>query len=659
MRRWLVTILLGIGCPTPAMPVLDLANAADLARAGACVAVSLDPAGRFFYQATSGAAGVDGVLAKYPLARDARGQVVTAAQPVWNAAAQLDARDAATRLLYTGQRDGARLSTIALDWQALDQAQRQLLAYAGDALGPLRLAYLRGDRSQEAGRPGGLFRRRDSLLGASVVGAPLLVAAPVAAGDDPGRAAFVAAVRGRPEAVYLQANDGMVHAFDAASGAELFAYLPQALQGAWQRLVTSAHAADPYVEGALAAGDALVRGAWKTVLAGALGSAAQGVFALDVSDPARFAQGAGVLFEFTDQDDPDIGNVFGAPAVARFPGAAGQYRDFLVTASGYNNNRADGEGRFNPAGPGVLFLLSLDKEPASAWQLNRNYFKFTLPAARGALANGLAQPALVAAADGSVLQAFAGDLQGRVWRLDFSAGQPPWPGATGMPLFAASDAGGKRQPITMQLRAVYAERGLLLLFGTGRLLETVDAQDMSFQTFYAVSDQTGGERTASRDDLAKRTRVADGVGGYRLEGGVGSANGWLLDFPTPGERMIDSPLTLDGNVYLATMQPGAIACAPAAGLYLLDAQTGQPPAGVIVPWLGMPTAPGRHVAVASDAAPAQPGTGAQAGTAARNAVVSGGAGKPALSVLRKTRAGRLGWREVVDWEAMRNAMPKE
>ena len=659
MRRWLVFILLGVACPTPAMPVLDLASAAELARAGACVAVSLDPGGSFLYQATAGATGVVGVLAKYPLAHDARGQVVIAAEPLWNAAAQLDARDAATRLLYTGQRDGARLSTIALDWQALDQAQRLLLSNAGDTLGPLRLAYLRGERLQEAGRPGGLFRRRDSLLGATVVGAPLLQARPVAAGDDPGRALFVAASRSRPEAVYLQANDGMLHAFDAASGAELFAYLPQALQAYWPRLVTSAHAAGPYADGALAAGDALVRGAWKTVLAGALGSAAQGVFALDISNPARFAWGAGVLFEFTDQDDPDIGNVFGAPAVARFLTGAGQYGDFVVASSGYNNNRADGEGRSNPAGPGVLFLLSLDKDPASAWQLNRNYFKFTLPAASGALANGLAQPALVAGPDGSVRHAFAGDLQGQVWRLDFGSGRPPWPGATGMPLFAASDPDRKRQPITMQLRAVYTERGMLLLFGTGRLLEAADAQDKFFQAFYAVSDQTGSERTADRDGLATRTPVSDGAGGYRLEGGVRSANGWLLDFPVAGERMIASPLTMDGNVYLATMQPGAVACAPAAGLYLLDAQTGQPPASVTALWLGLATAPGRTLAVVSDAAPGQPGAAVQAGTAARNAVVSGGAGKPVLSVVQKTRAGRLGWREVVDWEAMRNAMPKK
>ena len=53
----------------------------------------------------------------------------------------------------------------------------------------------------------------------------------------------------------------MLHAFDAASGNELFAYLPLALRPQWPRFPTSAFAASPYAEGGLAAGNALVRGA--------------------------------------------------------------------------------------------------------------------------------------------------------------------------------------------------------------------------------------------------------------------------------------------------------------------------------------------------------------------------------------------------------------
>jgi type IV pilus assembly protein PilY1 len=659
MRRCLLAMLLSAAHAAPAMPVLTLANATELARAGACVAVVTDPNGNSLYQATADAAGLEGELVAYPLQRDAAGRPELGAQPLWNAASLLDAREPAMRQLYTGQSDGTRLRTIALEWQALDPAQRLLLSDDGMAVpGPRRLAYLRGERTLEAGRPGGLLRPRRGLLGATVVGAPLFVPPAVAAGDDARHAAFIAAASRRPATVYLQANDGMLHGFDATSGAELFAYLPQALQPHWPRLLTSAHAGSPYADGAIAAGDALVGGAWKTVLVGALGSGAQGLFALDITDPSRFGQGSGALFEFTDRDDPDIGNIFNAPAIARFRTGAASYGDFVVVASGYNNNRADGEGRSNPAGAGVLFLLSLDRDPSSAWQLNRNYYKFTLPAASAAQANGLSQPALVPDADGSVRTAFAGDLQGQVWRLDFGS-DPPWRQQPATPLFAARSGSGKRQPITAPLRAVYAEQGLLLLFGTGRLLDAADADDKSFQSVYAVSDQIAGPPPGSRAMLARRRVVADSADSpnrYRLEGSVMSSMGWLLDLPVAGERILASPALADGNLVFATMLPGASPCTPAGGLYQLDALTGQPPVGALTPWLGQSVLPGRTLAIVPAKKPGPSGEAPGPGAPASDSVLGAGAGKPVPSIVKRSRAGRLGWREVVDWEANRNAI---
>jgi type IV pilus assembly protein PilY1 len=648
-----------------AMPSLDLADAAQLAQAGACIASAIDPAATALYQSAASASGVDGSLKKYALTRDQAGRPVPADAPAWDAAALLEGRDPALRALYTGQREGERWRTVPLDWTALDQAGQSLLSTGvggvADSEGASRVAYLRGARAMEAGSRQGRFRHRTSLLGASVVGAPLLVGPPVPAGADPRYPAFLAAHASRPAAVYLQANDGMVHGFDAASGGELFAYLPLALRPQWPRLPTAAHAASPYAEGGLAAGNALVRGAWKTVLAGALGGGARGVFALDISNPARFADGDGVLFEFTDSDDPDIGNVFQPPALARFRTGAGQYGDFIVLASGYNSYRADGERRSNPAGPGALFLLWLDKDPAAPWQLNRNYFKFLLPAGSAALPNGLAQPALIPDIDGSVRLAYAGDLQGRMWRLDFSAGQSPWPQANGagQPLFVAADASGRRQPITSTPRAFYRpDGGLLLLFGTGRLLEEGDAQDKSVQSLYAIADGQAAA-TLTRADLAVRKLAADKAGAYRLDGGTNSSAGWLLDFPVPGERLLASPLAEGGIATIVTMLPGASACLANGRLYLLNAQNGLSPPGVPAPWLAMPMQPARTLNVVAERQPAQPGQagGASTGTVETRHTVMGGSagGQPVASMVRRSRAGRLGWREVVDWEAMRNA----
>ena len=656
-----------LSAPAIAMPSLDLASAVQLARAGACIASGVDPAATALFQSVASMSGVDGSLKKYTLARDQAGRPIPDDAPTWDAAALLESHAPALRALYTGQREGERWRTVSLDWTALDQAGQSLLsAGAGgvaDNEGANRAAYLRGARAGESGSGQGQFRRRASLLGASVVGAPLFVGPPPPAGADPRYPAFLAAHASRPAAVYLQANDGMLHGFDAASGGELFAYLPLALRLQWPRLPTSAHAASPYAEGGVAAGNALVRGAWKTVLAGALGSGAQGVFALDVSNPARFAGGDGVLFEFTDSDDPDIGNVFQPPALARFRTGAGQYGDFIVVASGYNNQRTDGEGRSNPAGPGALFLLSLDKDPAASWQLDRNYFKFLLPAGSAALPSGLAPPALIPDADGSVRLAYAGDLQGRLWRLDFSAGQPPWPQAigAGRPLFAAADASGRPQPITSAPRALYRpDGGLLLLFGTGRLLEADDAQDESVQSLYAVADAQAAA-ALTRADLALRKLARDSTGAYQLDGGAASAAGWLLDFPVPGERLLASPLVEDGVATIATMLPGASACGSRASLYLLNAQNGLSPPGVAAPWLAVPMQAARTLNVIAERRLTQPGQaeGGDADTGGgetRHTVIGGGAaGQPVPSIMRRSRTGRLGWREVVDWEAMRNA----
>jgi type IV pilus assembly protein PilY1 len=87
-------------------------------------------------------------------------------------------------------------------------AAQQALLSLEDDLGEQRVAYLRGDRSLE-GMP---FRRRSSILGDAVHSTPVYV-------DTPDHRA----------AIYLGANDGMLHAFDAVSGIELFAYVPDAL----------------------------------------------------------------------------------------------------------------------------------------------------------------------------------------------------------------------------------------------------------------------------------------------------------------------------------------------------------------------------------------------------------------------------------------------
>ncbi|WP_197370695.1 PilC/PilY family type IV pilus protein, partial [Streptomyces clavuligerus] len=101
---------------------------------------------------------------------------------------------------------------------------------------------------------------------------------------------------------------------------------------------------------------------WKTVLVSGTGAGGQGVFALDVTNPANF-DGTKALWEFTSNEDADMGYVVGRPQVLKLrTNATGTptYRWFSVVASGVNNYvKADSAGNYSDGNP-TLFLLALD-----------------------------------------------------------------------------------------------------------------------------------------------------------------------------------------------------------------------------------------------------------------------------------------------------------
>jgi len=215
--------------------------------------------------------------------------------PVWEAGALLtgDAGHApqpvpAARQIYTAvvQADGA-LQGQPFVWEALSASQQRMLdrrapaSRVPDGLGPRRLDFLRGARSDE----GSLFRRRRSVLGDALHSAPVLVAAPAGTAQDAEYQAFRRRYASRRPLVYLGANDGMLHAFDMADGRERYAYVPNALFPDLSLLSDPAYVHRAYVDGTVIAGDVQIGAAWRTVLVAALGAGAQGLLALDVTDP--------------------------------------------------------------------------------------------------------------------------------------------------------------------------------------------------------------------------------------------------------------------------------------------------------------------------------------------------------------------------------------
>ena len=673
MKTFLLALALLAAIAVPHVPAaVSGAHAAPTACAGnartrSTVALRRDGA-RVLIESSFEEAGRTGRLTMRALSADAGGAILVGAMPLWDAGAVLTGDPAASqpprplpqeRKIYTllHHADGSTAS-IPFQWSELGTRERAWLDL--DGLGEARVAFLRGDRGREIGQPNGVFRRRTGILGDSTHSSPLLVGAPSLSVQGAGYAAFHERHKSRVEAIYVGANDGMLHAFDAHDGAELFAYVPNALIPYLGQLADPDYRHHAYVDASAGQGEALLNGRWRSVLVSGMGIGARGVFALDVSDPGAFETGDRALWEFTEQDDPDIGHISAAPLIAKIKvgvrESVPQYRYFALVSSG----TADAAS--------ALFLLALDKPPTERWQRDVNYYKLDAPAAAPGEPNTLGQPGVVTVADGSVRYAYAGDLQGTLWRFDMG-GTPPFLSG---PLFEARDDAGRRQPIAHAPRVVFAPGGgYLVLFGTGSIEETQPA-DFTAQSLYAVKDSAAKPlaKVHGRRELARRT--LSGEGKYTIEGdefdytGPRAKKGWYFDFPqaiTDGERLAASAVLAGGTVLVSTSVPGADPCAaPFTRTYVLDTLTGFAFDSRSVPLSGSSTgqlAKGRLPVVLQLGAIAGAPTPTGGARVARKLGIvhlqSDGAAPAVQQLDVSVPARRISWREVANWQELHDA----
>jgi type IV pilus assembly protein PilY1 len=362
------------------------------------------------------------------------------------------------------------------------------------------------------------------------------------------------------------------------------------------------------------------------------------------------------------------------------------YRYFAVVTSGLNNYRDDGNGKFNASASSALFLLALDKSPSDKWTAGLNYFKFIVPISDQNLPNGLAAPALTLAGDGAVEIIYAGDFQGNMWRFDFS-GSAPWLNVFGgvppKPLFVAMDANKNRQAITQKANVVFApERGYLVSFGTGKFMEASDLQENGFrkQSFYGILDNAG-EKIAGRQQLAERRLSISTSNNDMLEisgdafkyGSAGSGEkGWYFDFidsDKTGERSISSAQIVDGRLFFNTLIPSNDPCKSASGRsYVLDVLTGLSATANWTGYLSNMSAVNVPMMVISTSSEVteRDATGKRR-IKEKLEVIDPLTGK-IKDVIAPTKesaletvktAGRLSWREIVNWVELRSSLNKK
>ncbi len=501
---------------------------------------------------------------------DARTAEVIPGDPEWSAREKLNARSAAGRTIYF--KKGAALAQFTwanltpalqanfenlcntpakLTQCATLSASHQTTVNGGAEL----VSYLRGDRTKEASSTNTtapLFRERKSVLGDIINSKPIHVGKPPFDYADTGYATFKTSNLTRKKMVYVGANDGMLHALDAATGEELWAYVPTAVMPNLYKLADVKYGSNTsqphtyFVDGKTVQGDVKIGGVWKTILVGGLNKGGRAYYALDITDP----ENPQALWEFAHDDSTvhnNLGLTYSDPVISKLDDGTWT----VAFGSGYNNvSPGDGKGR--------LFVVN-----AATGAILRN---IATTAGGTTTPSGLSKINVWVKAlnDNTAQRFYAGDLLGNVWRFDVDDKVLPHKAA--MQLAQMQDASGTPQPITTEPKLREYDKQPVVVVATGRYLGRDDIDDTQVQSIAAIRDPlTATGWGAVRTNTAKFKKVTITKSGTTASGAAVTVDwatdgGWWADFPTAGER-VAMPMEWDGaRLLAATTLPSGDQC---------------------------------------------------------------------------------------------------
>lgn len=557
-------------------------------------------------------------------------------QPRWSAAERLsgqnlpEQRQIITRAQKTDAEDS--FAGVPMRWNNIDLKMRSTL-YMGESendnvatsQAQKRLEYLRGSEVNE-GNGARQFRPRraegGTKLGDIVNSSPVHVGAPKSAHANrffPGYTNFREFFFSRKRTLWVAANDGFLHAFqaDASSdgGKELLAYAPSfALSKMVKQTVQSydrqfIHDGTPMVndvEKYQVSGDDYKR--WQTVLVNSLGAGGKGIYALNITDPAKFLENNAaqlVLWEHSGEVDPDLGYILSQPST-RLNGVSKQ----IVRLNNGRWAAVVGNGVKSTNGKAVLYLLYVDHPVKTASLVEgTDFIKVVLANGPG---NGLSTPALVDVNnDGNVDLIYAGDALGDMYRVDVTSENPnEWKSTSKRTKIYD---GGSEQPITTAPVVAFDEnaKGYMISFGTGILYSQAHTSLSETQSIIGIFDaiefaQNQGRvsltmpnnTAATKDDTLQYVVSAGSYSGsstlptrivekknanhkacFNSQAACGEQyrRGWSIDLPTSGERVIFNPvLSFNGALLVSTTIPPSPCQAGGAGwLMQVSYRTGE------------------------------------------------------------------------------------
>jgi len=424
----------------------------------------------------------------------------------------------------------------------------------------------------------------------------------------------------RSPTVFVAANDGMVHAFDASGGEELWGYMPRLTMKKLHLQASLSYATDHHftVDGSPELADVQIGGKWRTILVGGFNGGGRGFYALDVTDPAQPAP----LWEICADSSvcsgtslqPELGLSFGNPQFGTIrdgknPDGSDKHRWVVFLTSGYNNTPGS-DGIDAGSGKGFLFVVDV---ATGAQVLNLGSADIM---AGGILTTGSGGTGATGASDPSglakitaitanpntdplITYVYGGDNLGQMWRWDFTG--------TTVKRILMGNAGAD-QPITTRpevtmcavdssgngTNASGTER--VVVFGTGRMLDYVDIAGTKTQSVYVLKDSgapvsasnwRNGSSFAERTLQETRPPVKDkpSLGRsneFTMDGDevdLSDQEGWFFDLNQhTGERVNLDPKVVSGTLSVVSNVPQSSTACNVGGVsfsYHLNVCTGE------------------------------------------------------------------------------------
>ena len=403
--------------------------------------------------------------------------------------------------------------------------------------------------------------------------------------------------------VFFATNDGFLHAIDASTGVEKWAFVaPEFLASQARLLVNEASAQKHYgIDGNLrlqlvnADHDGIIdpTAGEKVYLFFGLRRGGRAYYALDVTNP----DAPELVWRLDHTDLPGLGQTWSSPVPTKIK-AGSDERYVVIFAGGYDEAQDNYEPRTDHFG-NALYIV--DSETGELiWHGARSGGTREFPDMRYSI------PADVKVidldADGFADRMYAADMGGQIWRFDIFNGEPASNLVTGG-VIARLGSAGIDNPTRADTRRFYyapdvalatTRAGTFLHIGIGSGYRAHPNETDNENRFYALRDNEPFRHLTQSEFAARRViREQDLVDitdrdapDAAVEPG---SDGWMLRL-RPGEKVLAEARTFNNAVFFTTFTPSseqeANSCEPRLGtnrLYIVNLFDGEPVTHLVSP----------------------------------------------------------------------------